>query len=55
MLKIGESQKQLYMKTKKDIIKEAAGTWSDLKETGVEYERRMRNGWKIRLKKQETS
>lgn len=36
------------VKVSKDVIKEAAGLWSGLKETGVEYERRLRKGWKKR-------
>ena len=32
-------------KAKKDTIRAAAGLWSDIKETGVEYERRLRKVW----------
>ena len=35
----------------KKIINAAAGLWSDMKETGVEYERMVRKGWKKRLYK----
>ncbi len=33
------------VKVGKDAINEAAGLWAGLKETGVEYERRLRKGW----------
>ncbi len=29
-------------------IRDAAGLWSDLKETGLQYERRLRKGWRKR-------
>lgn len=39
-------------KLNKNVIKEAAGIWSKTKETGVEYERRVRKGWETRLKRE---
>ena len=36
------------IKMDKDIIKETAGLWKYLKETGLEYERRLRKGWSKR-------
>ena len=36
------------MKREKNISRETAGLWSDLKETGLEYERRVRRGWQKR-------
>lgn len=36
------------MKQEKDVIRETAGIWSDLKETGIAYERRLRKGWQKR-------
>lgn len=36
------------VKMDKDIIRKAAGLWSGLKETGLEYERRVRAGWRKR-------
>ena len=38
------------VKLDKNIVKETAGIWSDLKESGVEYERRLRKGWSKRPK-----
>ncbi len=38
------------MKTKKrNSIEEAAGLWKGMKETGAEYERRLRKEWKRRI------
>ncbi len=39
-------------KSTRDIIKETAGIWKDMKETGVEYENRMRKGWSRRLERE---
>lgn len=36
------------VKMDKKIITDAAGLWSNMKETGIEYERRVRKGWKKR-------
>ena len=33
----------------RDFVKEAAGIWNDLKKTRVEYERRIRKGWRKRI------
>lgn len=35
-------------KSTKDIIKETAGIWKGMKETGEEYQRRIRKEWKHR-------
>ena len=40
------------VKADKNVITEAAGLWSEEKETGLEYERRIRTGWKNRLKRE---
>ena len=40
------------VKLDKNILKEAAGLWSKTKETGVEYERRIRSSWKTRFKRE---
>ena len=39
-------------KMNKDYIKRAAGLWSETKESGVEYEKKMRAGWKKRIKRE---
>lgn len=36
------------MKREKTIIRETAGLWSAMKETGLEYERRVRKPWQKR-------
>jgi len=36
------------VKLDKDIIKRTAGLWEGIKETGIEYENRVRKGWKKR-------
>lgn len=54
MRKLREGDKVLFVvegahidlvKLDKNIVRETAGIWSELKETGVEYERRLRRGW----------
>jgi len=35
-------------KINKKIISDVAGLWDDMKETGIEYERRLRKKWKKR-------
>jgi len=35
-------------KANKDSLRAAAGLWSDMNETGIEYERRLRKGWNKR-------
>lgn len=37
------------VKMDKEVIKAAAGLWAGTKESGVEYERRIRKGWEKRL------
>lgn len=37
------------LKADKSVINNAAGLWSDLKESGQEYERKIRKGWKKRM------
>lgn len=49
---IVEDDKINIMKVEDDIIKRTAGIWKDMRETGVEYQRRIRKGWSRRLKKQ---
>ncbi|MBI4154768.1 hypothetical protein HY498_01640 [Candidatus Woesearchaeota archaeon] len=34
----------------KDLIKKTAGIWKGMNETGIDYENRVRLGWKKRLK-----
>ncbi len=41
--------KAMITKSTRDIIKETAGIWKDMKETGIEYENRIRKGWSKRL------
>ncbi len=41
------------IKAKKDIIKATAGLWKDMKESGAEYQTRIRSGWKKRRKELE--
>jgi AbrB family looped-hinge helix DNA binding protein len=36
------------VKLSKDIIAESAGLWAGIKETGLEYERRLRKEWRKR-------
>lgn len=36
------------IKMNKNIVKETAGLWSDMKETGMEYENRLRKEWSKR-------
>ena len=38
-------------KAGEDSLKSAAGLWSDVKETGVEYEHRLRKDWDKRKQK----
>ena len=37
----------------KNIIKESAGLWVGIKDTGIEYEARLRKGWSKRQVKHE--
>ncbi|HLC72845.1 MAG TPA: AbrB/MazE/SpoVT family DNA-binding domain-containing protein [Candidatus Nanoarchaeia archaeon] len=47
-----DGNKVQLVKMNKDSIRLAAGLWSKTKESGVEYERRVRAGWKKRLKRE---
>ncbi|MDO8642622.1 MAG: AbrB/MazE/SpoVT family DNA-binding domain-containing protein [Candidatus Woesearchaeota archaeon] len=40
------------LKLNKDVINAAAGLWTTTKETGVEYENRMRKTWEPRRKRE---
>ena len=40
------------VKMNKDSIRLAAGLWSKTKESGAEYEKKVRTGWKKRLKRE---
>jgi len=40
------------IKVSKNVVSEAAGLWSGLKEAGVEYERKIRKEWDKRLKRE---
>ncbi len=42
-------------KMEKDPVMAAAGIWKGMKETGVEYERRIRKGWRKRLAREYAS
>ena len=37
------------LKVSKDVINSAAGLWKTGNETGMDYEKRIRSGWKRRL------
>lgn len=43
-----EDHKIHLVKCDKDIITKAAGLWAGMKETGLEYERRLRKEWRKR-------
>ena len=47
-----EGNKVQLTKMNKDSIKWAAGLWSKMKEPGVTYEKKIREGWKKRLKRE---
>ncbi len=36
----------------KDVIRAAAGLWTETKETGIAFERRMRKSWETRRKRE---
>ena len=40
------------VKINKDIIKATAGLWTNSKESGIKYERKIRKGWSKRLKRE---
>ena len=48
VLFVVEGEKIDLVKVDKSIIKNAAGLWADLKESGQEYEKKIRVGWKKR-------
>jgi hypothetical protein len=50
--KILTSNKMKLLKMNKDIISVAAEIWSEAKEAGIVYERRIRKSWKKRLKRE---
>ncbi|MBI2669360.1 AbrB/MazE/SpoVT family DNA-binding domain-containing protein [Candidatus Woesearchaeota archaeon] len=43
-----EGERVDLVKMDKKVISDAAGLWSDLKETGLQYEKRLRKGWRKR-------
>jgi len=43
-----EGEKIEVLKFKQDALERAFGLWSGLKETGIDYKRRVRNEWKQR-------
>lgn len=43
--------KRIKASKKKDPIMAAAGAWKGMKETGDEYQKRVRKGWSTRLKR----
>ena len=45
-------KKAIVTKSTRDVIKETAGIWKDMKETGIEYENRIRKGWSKRLQRE---
>lgn len=60
LIKLKEGDKILFtidgdkvslIRTDKNIIENTAGIWADMKETGAEYQRRIRSGWKRRKKR----
>ncbi len=51
VLFIVENDKILIAKPNEDPIMAAAGIWRGIKETGAEYQKRMRGQWKKRQKK----
>lgn len=48
VLFVVEGNKIDLLKADKNVIINAAGLWSDLKESGQEYERKIRKGWRKR-------
>lgn len=48
---IVEDDKVLLIKSKEDPMLAAAGIWKGMKETGAEYQKRMRGQWKKRQKR----
>lgn len=50
LLFVVEEGKVKLLKIENSILA-AAGLWKDMKETGIEYQNRVRSGWKRRLKR----
>ena len=48
VLFVNQGERVDMIKIDKAIIKKAAGLWNTEKETGLEYERRLRKGWNKR-------
>ena len=46
-----EDNKIALVKSKEDPVLAAAGIWKDMKETGAEYQKRIRQQWKKRQKR----
>lgn len=46
-----EDNKVVLVKSRDDPIMAAAGIWKDIKETGVEYQKRVRQQWRKRQKR----
>ena len=51
VLFVVEGNKVDLIKMDKNIVRETAGLWADIKETGLEYERRLRKKWTERQAK----
>ena len=47
-----ENGKITITKSVGDSIRATAGIWKDMKETGIEYENRIRKGWSKRLQRE---
>ena len=45
-----EGDKVIVQKVRKDPVMAAAGVWKDIKESGAQYQKRMRLQWKRRQK-----
>ncbi len=52
VLFIIEGEKVNLIKMEKNAIVEAAGLWNKTKETGIDYEKKIRKGWGKRLKRE---
>ncbi|MBI4016748.1 MAG: AbrB/MazE/SpoVT family DNA-binding domain-containing protein [Candidatus Aenigmarchaeota archaeon] len=48
VLFVVEGERVDLVKLDKNVVKAAAGLWTGMKETGVDYERRIRTGWRKR-------
>ncbi len=49
VLFVVEDESVELVKMNENAIRDAAGIWSDLKESGVEYEKKLRSKWEKRL------